>query len=68
MCQALKELLADERAEGHTEGHAAGSAEGLRQVVGNMVDLGMSDEQIQRIAECDNELLTEIRKELGMVS
>lgn len=76
MCQALKELLEDERIEGraegraigHAEGHEAGSAERLRRVVVKMVDLGMTDEEIQRIAECDSELILEIRKELGKVS
>ena len=66
MCEALKEMLADERMEGREEGRREGREEGrkekIRIIVRNMINRGMQDEDIKALAECDQELIDELRK------
>ena len=52
MCQAMRELLADARAEGITT------------VVINMLKRGMSTEDICALAECSEEFVEKVRAEL----
>lgn len=52
MCQAMRELLADARAEGITT------------VVINMLKRGMSTEDICVLAECSEEFVEKVRAEL----
>lgn len=52
MCQALKELLADERMEG------------VKSVVVNMVKKGKSDEEIMELTECSAQMLWEVKEGL----
>ena len=50
------------RSEGLTEGLAAGRSEGLRMVIRNLLNLGMSDEVIRSVAECEQTLIEEVRQ------
>lgn len=61
MCNALRELFADELAEARSEGHVQGIEENQTMIVRNMLNRGMSDEDIMAIAECDIEFIEKIR-------
>ena len=69
MCQALKELIEDGRAEGRAEGRASGLTDGRKQghadairiVVIRMIQKGKSDEEIMELTECSATLIGEIR-------
>ena len=67
MCQAIRELMEDERNAGRQEGISQGIIQGrednIRQVIRNMLARGYSDENICVIAECTVEKIEEIRKE-----
>ena len=54
MCQALKELLADERMEG------------VKSVVANMVKKGRTDEEIMELTECSAQMLWEVKESLKL--
>ena len=56
MCQALKELLADERMEGREEGR--------KSIVIKMVQKGKSDEEIMELTECSAQMLWEVKEGL----
>lgn len=56
MCQALKELIAE------------GRSEGIRSIVVNMVNLGMNNEEIRKIAACNQELIDEVHRDIGNAS
>lgn len=62
MCTGIKEWIADERAEGKAEGIAEGIDEKTRSVVANMIRRGMSDADIRGLAECEQEMIDEVRK------
>lgn len=61
MCQAVREWAEEERSIGRLEGHKAGVNEKTYTIVKNMLNRGMADEDIMAIAECDRELLEDIR-------
>ena len=71
MCQAIRELMEDERNAGRQEGISLGISQGIsqenerktNQVIRNMLARGYSDEDICVIAECTVEKIEEIRKE-----
>ena len=56
MCQALEELMEDNRNEGRREGR--------KTVVKNMLDRGYEIEDICAIAGCEASFVEEVRKEL----
>ena len=56
MCQALEELMEDNRNEGRREGRKI--------VVRNMLDRGYEIEDICAIAGCEASFVEEVRKEL----
>ena len=56
MCQALEELMEDNRNEGRREGR--------KTVVKNMLDRGYEIEDICAIAGCEAPFVEEVRKEL----
>ena len=56
MCQALEELMEDNRNEG--------SREGRKTVVKNMLDRGYEIEDICAIAGCEASFVEDVRKEL----
>ena len=57
MCNALRELFADELEEARNEG----IEEKQTIIVRNMLNCGMSDGDIMAIAECDIEFIEKIR-------
>lgn len=60
MCTAIKEMIADGRAEGRV----AGIEEKTRSFVANMLRRGMEDADIMALAECELELIDEVRDTL----
>ena len=68
MCQALEELMEDNRTEGRREGRNEGRNEGTlektKTVVKNMLDRGYEIEDICAIAGCEAPFVEEVRKEL----
>ena len=80
MCKAIKDLIADGRAEGMAIGRTEGRAEGIsigrtegrsrgldektRIIVHNMLQRNMSIQDICAIAECSEELVKEVSKTL----
>ena len=58
MCQALEELMEDNRNEGRREGRKI--------VVRNMLDRGYEIEDICAIAGCEASFVEEVRKELHL--
>ena len=64
MCQALKELIEDGRAEGRASGLAEGREEAIRNIVIRMVKKGKADEEIMELTECSAELIWEIRRSM----
>ena len=56
MCQALEELMEDNRNEGRREGR--------KTVVKNMLDRGYEIEDICAIAGCEVSFVEEVKKEL----
>ena len=71
MCKGLADWIAEEREAGMEAGMEAGKEIGLREgdevktrrVIINMLNRGMSDEDIMAVAECDRTLIDEIRKD-----
>ena len=67
MCKGLADWIAEERAAGMEAGMEAGiksaNEERTRRVIANMLSRGMSDEDIMAVAECDQVLIDEIRKD-----
>ena len=69
MCQAMRELLADAAAagkeqginQGISQGISQGAADKTRTVVTNMLERGMSEEDICAIAECNAEFIQAVR-------
>ena len=68
MCKALTELLMDERIAGRAEGIAEGMERGCeaatRNIIRNMLNRDMSDADIKALAECGQEMIDEVRKEM----
>ena len=68
MCQALEELMEDNRNEGRREGRNEGEMEGslkkTKTVVRNMLDRGYEIEDICAIAGCEASFVEDVRKEL----
>lgn len=73
MCKAMRELLEEERknglsqgiVQGVTQGRSSGKVEGAKNktmtVIQNMLERGFSDEDICTIAECDRNMIDEVR-------
>ena len=65
MCKGLADWIAEEREAGMEAGKEIGLREGdegkTRRVVINMLSLGMSDEDILAVAECERTLIDEVR-------
>ena len=61
MCTAIKEMIADGRTEGIKVGREAGMDEKTRSFVVNMLRRGMEDTDIMALAECEQELIDEVR-------
>ena len=57
MCKGLADWIAEER----DAGIKSADEEKTRRVVINMLSLGMSDEDIQAVAECERTLIDEVR-------
>ena len=70
MCQALEELMEDNKNEGRREGRREGRNEGTLEktkiVVRNMLDRGYEIEDICAIAGCEASFVEEMRKELHL--
>ena len=70
MCQALQELMQDERNEGRIEGRIEGKIEGRIEdqkiVIRNMINRGYKTEDICAIAECDPAFVKEVETELAL--
>lgn len=61
MCQAIQELLADERNKGINVGIKEGIEEKTIQIIKNMLNRNMSDEDIMAIAECSQAAIDNVR-------
>ena len=70
MCQALEELMEDNKNEGRREGRREGRNEGtlekMKTVVRNMLDRGYEIEDICAIVGCEASFVEEMRKELHL--
>ena len=66
MCQALQELMQDERNEGRIEGKIEGKIEDQKIVIRNMINRGYKTEDICAIAECDPAFVKEVETELAL--
>lgn len=64
MCKALEELMADVIQEKVNLGEKRGSDDKTRTFVKNMLLRGMSDADIIALAECDQKLIEDVRKNL----
>ena len=62
MCQALQELMQDERNEGRNEG----KIEDQKIVIRNMINRGYKTEDICAIAECSPAFVKEVETELAL--
>ena len=61
MCQALEELMEDNRNEGRREGRNEGNLEKTKIVVRNLLRMGFSVDDICKAAECAPELVKEMQ-------
>ena len=61
MCQALEELMEDNRREGRREGRNEGTLEKTKIVVRNLLQMGFSVDDICKVAECAPALVKEMR-------
>ena len=66
MCQALRELMQDERNEGRIEGRNEGKIEDQKIVIRNMINRGYKTEDICAIAECNPAFVKEVETELAL--
>lgn len=66
MCQALQELMQDERNEGRIEGKIEGKIEDQKIVIRNMINRGYKTEDICAIAECSPAFVKEVETELAL--
>lgn len=66
MCQALQELMQDERNEGRIEGRNEGKIEDQKIVIRNMINRGYKTEDICAIAECNPAFVKEVETELAL--
>ena len=64
MCQALEELMEDNRNEGRSEGRNEGNLEKTKIVVRNLLRMGFSVGDICKAAECAPALVKEIQDSL----
>lgn len=64
MCQALEELYADGIAVGIEQGIEKGREQRTKIFVKNMLERGMSDEDIKALAECDDSVIKEVKQEM----
>ena len=61
MCQALEELMEDNRREGRREGRNEGTLEKTKIVVRNLLQMGFSVDDICKAAECAPALVKEMQ-------
>lgn len=61
MCQAIREWAEEERSIGREEGYIQCEHEKTFTIVNNMLQRGMSDQDIMAIAECGQEVIDRIR-------
>ena len=61
MCQALEELMEDNRREGRNEGRNEGNLEKTKIVVRNLLRMGFSVDDICKAAECAPALVKEMQ-------
>ena len=66
MCQALQELMQDERNEGRIEGRNEGKIEDQKIVIRNMINRGYKTEDICAIAECSPAFVKDVETELAL--
>ena len=66
MCQALQELMQDERNEGRIEGRNEGKIEDQKIVIRNMINRGYKTEDICAITECSPAFVKEVETELAL--
>lgn len=66
MCQALQELMQDERNEGRIEGRNEGKIKDQKIVIRNMINRGYKTEDICAIAECSPAFVKEVETELAL--
>ena len=66
MCQALQELMQDERNEDRIEGRNEGKIEDQKIVIRNMINRGYKTEDICAIAECSPAFVKEVETELAL--
>lgn len=64
MCRAWMEIKAEEREAGILIGKEAGMVDKTRCIVRNMLLRNMADTDICALAECDQALVDEVRKNL----
>ena len=62
MCQALEELMEDNRREGRREGRNEGTLEKTKIVVRNLLQMGFSVDDICKAAECAPALVEEMQQ------
>ena len=62
MCQALEELMEDNRREGRREGRNEGTLEKTKIVVRNLLRMGFSVDDICKAAECAPALVEEMQQ------
>lgn len=70
MCEALRELFAEEleeshergKMEGRAEGRAEGRMEGIRQIISNMLEVGLDFSQIAKTVNMEEEYLMKLMK------
>lgn len=71
MCKAMQELLEEERkngisqglAQGINSGKVEGAVDKTRTVIQNMLERGFSNEDICAIADCDCQMIEEVRQD-----
>ena len=61
MAKGLQDWAAEEREEGRLEGRLEGKTEGITTIVRNMLNHGISDEDIMMLTESSRELLEEVK-------
>ena len=61
MCRAIREMVQDGVEQGIEQGISQGERNKTLRVIENMISLGMEDDMIMAITECDPELIREMR-------
>ena len=64
MCEGIRGLIDDGRAEGMEIGRRIGSEETTKNIVKNMLKREMSEEDIMALAECEQAMIEVVKKEM----